>query len=246
MIRYPLIQPKFYRNLLLEIYGFIRTPSLKRDSTKPVKVKLYETVGLFVLKMIFLIPVVLFFAMIYDPENIQSESMAERFSPFSLLLVGGFILPLVEEVAFRLSLVFKPFNLSLSSSALIYYLLSKAVFQTKISAFDETFFLRVGVSIGCGFIVFLTVNSASICQKLEKFWDANFRYIYYVTCVVFAWMHVSKYELIWLNVVLLPILTLPQLMSAMIYGYTRVVFGFQYPLLIHLTMNTVTIVLSMM
>lgn len=170
--------------------------------------------------------------------------MADRFSSLILLVIGGIILPFVEEIAFRMSLVFKPFYFALSSSALIYYLLTKAVFQTKISTFDESFFLRLGGSLGIGLILWLAVNRSAIRQYLEKFWLANFRYIYYLSCIVFAWMHIYKYELIWLNVVLLPILTLPQLMSAIIYGYIRVVFGFQYPLLVHMTMNTVAIGLS--
>jgi len=246
IIEYPLIKPKYYRKLLVEIYAFVKAPRPERDSTKTVKTKLYDTIGLFILKMLFLIPVMVFFAFVYDPENVQSQRMANRFSPLILLLVGGFLLPLVEEIAFRLSLVFKPIYLALSSSALFYYVLTKAVFNTKISAFDETFLLRVGVSLGFGVLVFMVVNRASIREHLEKLWADNFRYIYYLTCIVFAWMHISKYELIWLNILLLPILTLPQLMSAVIYGYTRVLFGFQYPLLVHITMNTVAIGLSLL
>lgn len=242
---YPLIKSKYYRKLLLEIYAFIKTPRPERDRIKSVKDKLYDTIGLFILKMLFLIPVMLFFAVVYDPENVQSQSMADRFSPFILLFVGGLLLPLVEEVAFRLSLVFKPSNLALSSSALFYYLLTKAVFHTKISAYDETFLLRFGISLGFGGFVFIVFNRSSIRQHWEKLWVSNYRFIYYATCIVFAWMHISKYELIWLNVLLLPILTLPQLMSAIIYGYTRVVFGFQYPLLVHITTNTAAIGLSM-
>lgn len=244
MTEYPLLKPRYYRKLLLEIYTFIEAPRLVSESNKPVKYKFYDTIGLFILKMFLLIPILLFFAAVYDPENVQSQSMADRFSPLALLLVGGLILPLIEEIAFRLSLVFKPIYLALSSSALFYYLLTKAVFHTKISAFDETFFLRLWGSLGFGLIIYLAVNRTAVRQLLEKFWVGNFRYIYYLSCIVFAWMHLSKYELIWLNVVLLPILTLPQLMSAIIYGYTRVVFGFQYPLLIHITMNTVAIGLS--
>jgi hypothetical protein len=244
MTEYPLIKPKYYYKLLIDIIAFIKAPHIERDTIKPIKTKLYDTIALFILKMMFLIPVLLFFALVYDPDNVQSQNMADRFSPLVLLLVGGIILPLVEEIAFRLSLVFKPFYFALSSSALFYYLLTKAVFQTKISAFDDTFFLRLWGSLGFGIIIYLAVNRTAVRQLLEKFWVANFRYIYYLSCIVFAWMHLSKYELIWLNVVLLPILTLPQLMSAIIYGYTRVVFGFQYPLLIHITMNTVAIGLS--
>ena len=151
---YPLIKPKYYVSLLKDITTFIKKPHCQRDLNKSVKFKVYDTIGLFILKMIFLIPLLFFFALVYDPENIQSESMAKRFSPIVLLLVGGFVLPFVEEVAFRLSLKFNSAYLAFTSSALVYYFLSKAVFQTKISAVDESFLTRIILAISFGFIFF--------------------------------------------------------------------------------------------
>lgn len=243
-MNHPLIKPKFYFSLLKDIANFIKTPHNKPNLEKSPKLKAYETIGLFILKLVFLIPVVLFFALVYDPENIQSVSLAERFSPIALLIVGGFILPFVEEIAFRLSLIFKPIYLSLSSSALFYYFLTKAIFHTKISAVDESFVLRVSLALLIGALLFLILNAKTVKEYVTHLWDAHFRIIFYGTSLVFAWMHISKYELIWLNVLLLPILTLPQLFSAFIYGYTRVSFGFRYPLILHFTTNTIAITLS--
>ncbi len=208
--------------------------------------KVYDTIGLFIVKMVCLIPVVLFFGIVYDPESVQSASMKERFAPLMMLLVGGFILPLVEEVAFRLSLRFKPVYLALSLSVFLYYLLTKLVFFTKISAVDDSFFIRAGVSLAVGLLLFPFFNYPNIKQALAQFWERNFRFIYYISCLTFAWIHLAKYEIIWLNVVLLPILTLPQLFSALINGYTRIAFGFQYPLLFHMLNNAIAIGLSLL
>ncbi|MEM1339675.1 MAG: hypothetical protein AAGF96_18085 [Bacteroidota bacterium] len=243
-MNYPLIRPKFYFSLFNDIVNFIKTPHNKPDLEKSFKLKVYETLGLFILKLVFLIPVVLFFVFVYDPENIQSVNMTDRFSPIALLWVGGFILPLVEEIAFRLSLIFKPLYLSLSSSALLYYFLTKAIFHTKISAVDESFVLRISLALSFGGFLFLILNIKTVKEYLTDFWNAHFRIIYYCACLVFAWLHIYKYEFIWLNIFLLPILTLPQLFSAIIYGYTRVSFGFRYPLIVHITMNTIAIALS--
>ena len=244
-MQYPLLKPKYYFALFKQITAFVKAPHCVRDHEKSVKNKIYDTVGLFVLKMIFLVPVIFFFALVYDPENVQSQRMADRFSPLVLLLVGGFILPFVEEIAFRLSLKFSAVNFALTSSALLYYVLTKAIFHTKMSAVDESFFLRVSVAISFGGILYVIFNRETLNKKVASFWASNVRTVYYVSCIVFAWIHLSKYELIWLNVLLLPILTLPQLFSAIIYGYTRVVFGFKYPLFLHMTTNSVAIGLSM-
>ncbi|WP_010227892.1 CPBP family intramembrane metalloprotease [Gillisia marina] len=236
-MNYPLIKPKYYISLFKEIFNFVKNPNTNRNLTKSTKQKIYDTIGLLFIKMLFLIPVVLFFAVIYDPENIQNENMSERFTPIILLLVGVVILPFLEEVLFRLSLRFKPHYLALTSSVFCYYILTKLIFHTKFSAVDESFLLRVVISVSLGIVLYPIMNIKSLKTALSEFWALHFRSIYYISCLVFAWMHYSKYEISWTNVLLLPILTLPQLMSAIIYGYIRVSYGFQYPLLLHMSNN---------
>lgn len=238
-MNYPLIKPKYYFSLFKDILNFIKNPTNEKNSTKSTKQKIYDTIGLLILKMLFLIPVVLFFAVVYDPENIQKGNMSERFTPIILLLVGVVILPFLEETLFRLSLIFKPIYLALTSSVFCYYILTKIVFYTKISSVDESFFIRVAVSTSLGIVLYFIFNIKSIKNGLIIFWSNNFRGIYYIVCLFFAWLHYSKYELNWTNTLLLPILTLPQLMSAIIYGYIRVSFGFRYPLLLHMSNNLI-------
>lgn len=243
-MKYPLVKPKYYVSLLREITHFIKWPNAEENHTKSVKMKVYDTLGLYFLKIIGLIPLVLFFAVVYDPEDVQGVSMLERYSPFTLVLVGGFVLPFVEEIAFRLSLRFRPFYLALSSSVFMYYVLSKLVYSARISAIDESFVLRFTISILFGLTLFATISFTNLKDTLARFWGRHFRVIYYLSCIVFAWIHITKYELNTLNLLLLPILTLPQFMSALINGYTRVAFGFQYPLIFHISNNLVGIGLS--
>jgi hypothetical protein len=172
--------------------------------------------------------------------------MAERFSPLMLLLLAGVVMPLFEEIGFRLSLVFRPIYLAMTASVLAYYFLTKVVYGTKISMADESFGIRVGVSVALGILVFVAINRRAVEERMAAFWSAHVRTIYYASCVVFAWMHITKYEVTLATVLLLPILTLPQLFSAIIYGYTRVAFGFGYPLLLHMTMNSALVSLSLL
>ena len=245
-MKYPLVKPVFYISLLKELLQFIKNPKLKWRSEKSSKAKVYDTVGLFLIKLVLLLPVALFFALVYDPVNVQSANMQDRFSPLIFLCVGGIILPLLEETAFRLSLRFKPLYLAISISALSYYVLTKLVFSTKMSAVDESFLFRVGISLTIGLAVLPILNSKGVRERLIRFWNAHFPTIYYISCLVFAWIHITKYELSLTNVLLLPILTLPQLISALIYGYLRVAYGFQYPLLLHMSNNLIAIGLSLL
>ncbi|SHJ28063.1 CPBP family glutamic-type intramembrane protease [Aquimarina spongiae] len=245
-MKYPLIKPKYYFSLFSEVFSFIKKPTLEKNYEKSTKTKIYDAIGLYILKLVFLIPVVLFFALVYDPVNVQSASMSERFSPLVLLLVGGIILPFFEELTFRLSLRFKPIYFVLSSTVLTYYILTKFVFFTKISAVDDTFITRVMLSSIVGLVLFPIVNVQWLKDKLTGFWSSNFRTIYYLSCLFFAWGHITKYELNVTNVLLLPILTLPQLMSALMYGYLRISFGFKYPLLFHMFTNLLALSLSLL
>ncbi len=241
---YLLIKPNYYFTLLKDLVRFIKRPTLKEATGKSTPFKIYDTIGLYLVKFVLLIPVVLFFALVYDPENVQHSRMSERFGPWSLLLVGGFILPFIEEVAFRLSLRFKPIYLALSLSVISYYILTKLVYGTNISLVDESFLPRVGAAVGVGLLLYPFFTVKSIRTRLAAFWARYFAIIYYSTCLLFAWIHITKYELNLTNVLLLPILTLPQLLSALIYGYIRISFGFQYPLFFHMGTNVVAIGLS--
>jgi len=243
---YPLLKFKYYRTLLKSFFLFIKNPDNKPDTDRSVKYIIYEMIGLYLMKMLLLIPVILTVGLIIEPKNVQSASMAERFSPLLFLLVGGFILPFFEEVAFRLSLKFRPLYLALSSSVFCYYILTKLVYGSKISLVDDSFLTRLLASLLFGILLYPLINFKKVKMVLVNFWESNFRIIYYVICISFAWIHISKYELTWLNLMLLPILTLPQLLSALIYGYIRIRHGFKYPLFFHTANNVIAIGLSLL
>ncbi|WP_426430168.1 hypothetical protein ACPX19_11600 [Winogradskyella sp. HB-48] len=234
---YPLIKPKYYKSLLIDLVNFIKLPTVKPSVEKSTAHKVYDTIGLFFIKVIFSITVASFLQVIYDPKNLTSTSMAERFTPLLLLLVGGIILPLFEEITFRLSLKFNPIYFALTSGTFTYYILTKAVFKSRLSLVDETFWYRVIPAIILLMIIFLFSSTKPIKMMLQNFWQRHFKMIYYFSCISFAWLHIFNFELNLTNLLWLPILTLPQLFSATIAGYTRIAFGFQYPLLIHMSTN---------
>ena len=236
-ISYPLIKPKYYRSLIVDLGTFIKSPNYKPSIEKTTKNKIYDTVGLFIIKVVFSITVASLLQFIYEPENLTSASMAERFAPLLLLVVGGIVLPLFEEITFRLSLKFKPIYLALTTGGFTYYVLTKAVFKSRISLMDDTFWSRIITALIFVLIAYLLLSRQKTKSSLQQYWKKNFNIIYYFSCVSFAWLHIFNFELSLINLFWLPILTLPQLFSATIAGYTRVAFGFQYPLLVHMFTN---------
>ncbi len=237
IISYPLIKPKYYKSLLKDLVNFIKSPKETPSIKKSITHKIYDTIGLFLIKVAFSITVASILQFIYEPKNLTSISMAERFDPILLLLIGGFVLPIFEEITFRLSLKFNPIYFALTSGTFTYYLLTKAVFTSRLSLVDETFWYRVIIAIIVMMIMYLVSRTKNIKITLQNYWQKHFRMIYYFSCVSFAWLHIFNFELNLTNLLWLPILTLPQLFSATIAGYTRVAFGFQYPLLLHMITN---------
>ena len=243
-MEYLLIKPRYYDSLFRDVVAFVVSPVGTEASGKTIRQRACDTIGLFVVKILLLIPISIVVGLIYDPENMTSKSLSERFSPVMLLLVGGVILPLLEEVGFRLSLRFKPIYLTVSSSVFLYYLLTKAVFQTKNSAIDESFPIRAGAAVALAVILFPILSVGVVRARLAEFWRVHFRLIYYASCVVFAGVHIFRYELDPVTVALLQVLCLPQLLSGIIYGYIRVAFGFWFPLGLHMSTNLIGIGLS--
>lgn len=244
MTSFPLLKLKYYKILIKDLFKFIKSPHNNVSIEKTVKNKIYDTVGLFFIKVVFSITIASLLEFIYEPKNLTSTSMTERFSPLLLLIVGGILLPLFEEITFRLSLKFSPIYLALTSGTFTYYVLTKAVFKSRLSLIDETFVYRVVIAIIVMLIMFIVFNNKNIRQILKQYWKKNFKIIYYMSCASFAWLHIFNFELNLINLLMLPILTLPQLFSAFISGYTRIVFGFQYPLLLHICTNTLFLALT--
>ncbi len=244
MMTYPFIKPKYYLYLLRDLINFIRHPYGKSVKEKSVKEKTYATIGLFFIKICLYLLIGSLLELVYQPKNLTSVSMSERFEPLLLLLIGGIILPIFEEIAFRLSLKFKPIYLALTAGTFTYYFLTKAVFRTKLSMVDETFWYRVSIGVLFMMMIYVIVRREKIKTSLSQVWNHNFRLIFYMSCIGFAWIHIFNFELNTTNLLLLPILTLPQLISATIAGYTRIAFGFRYPLLSHMATNLLVFSMS--
>lgn len=243
-MKYPFVRPKFYLRLIKDVIGFIVKPQYVTTREISVRNKIYETLGLFFIKLVFSLLVANILAVFYEPTNITDANMANRFTPLVYLLVGGIILPLYEEVCFRLSLKFRPLYAALTFAVLSYYLLTKAIYKTNLSLVDETFYTRVLLSLFFGIIIYTLIHRKKIAQRLAVLWENNIRGIYYLSCVLFAWLHIFNFELNLTNILLLPIITLPQLFSASIAGYTRLSFGFGYPLFVHMGTNLLFISLT--
>lgn len=244
---FKLVRPSYYIALVKRVLSFTRHPVADAGAGMALKQKLTDTAGLLVIKLLSAVAIAVLMAVlspVFDPKNVSVDNIVERFSPVALLFVAGLALPLLEEVGFRLSLRFNPVYLALSLGVMCYYFLTKVVFGTSNSLVDESFGVRVGVSLAICTLLFLVFRLPQVSTFLREVWEKHFRWIFYVTCAAFAFVHLFNFELSIVHIILMPLMTLPQIVSGILYGYARVILGFQYALLAHVANNLLFVLSS--
>ncbi len=241
-----LINPKHYYNEFKQLLMFVITPIFKPNNTLTIAQKIKGTWTMFVVKFILAILVGVSIGIFYDAENKTSISMVERFSKPILLVLMVFVLPLLEEIGFRLSLKFKPIFLALTLSVLGYYISSKAIYYAKLSDIYNHFDERVLIVLFILAITYFIFSIPKIKKSLEIFWKNNFKWVFYFFCFGFAWVHIFNYELTLEHLLLMPLITMDKLVSAMCYGYTRVHYGFIYSYAIHMLNNSIAFIVGVL
>lgn len=184
--------------------------------------------------------------LLYDPENITSARWSETFAPLVLFFLAVILFPLLEETLFRLSLKFSPIFLSLTSGIMGYNIITKAIYHTNLSNINEHFEIRVMVGLSIILILYPLFSVSKIKKNLEIIWKTNFKWILYFFCITFAWVHIFNYELTLEHLLLMPLITLPKLISALCYGYIRINYGFVYSLGLHMCTNSIGFIMSML
>lgn len=152
-------------------------------------------------------------------------------------MINILLVPLMEEVAFRLPLVYSRENLCLSGLVISYLIISyfTGVSPLEQKGIDFRFFLSAGVAV----VVYLALWMDSIQKKIALFWADNERIIHYLLIGFFCMKHLDNYILTSKVLLLFPILLFPQFLSGIFLSFVRVRFGFNYSILLHMMINAI-------
>lgn len=145
--------------------------------------------------------------------------------------------PVMEEVIFRLSLIFDPVYIALSVSTLL------ALIIHKIS--NDVF------SIISFLLLFFLINRLAFIYRLSfiSFWNKNFKYIFYFLSISFGLVHIGNYKFIeGSQYFIVPVLIFPQLAIGFILSFTRLYYkkGFPICIIIHVLMNMISVSISLL
>lgn len=213
------------------VFNFVKKPDNNLIRSYDVKKNLRSILTFYLIHLFFLILWVITVTTWIDLDNPPAAKIREMMSPVNFMLYAVIIGPILEETIFRLSLVFKPKYLSISILLLSYILISRLGYGVGHLDIEEHLWVRVIISILIALLTYFISNRYS--SNLSNFWDANFRWIYYFSIIVFALLHLDFAELTLGKFLLFPLLLFPQLVSASINGYIRIKYGFIYACLFH-------------
>lgn len=237
------VNPKHYYIEFLKFKNYILKPVYIESNKNTILQNISGTWNIAVIKIILTIIVGIVATLIYDPVNKTTERWLELYSTGTIFLLSIIIFPLLEEIAFRLSLKFRQVYLSLTLGVLAYYMVTKGFYQTKLSNIDNHFEIRLMIGVLTILIPYAIITSnPKIKSGLDRFWKRNFKWVFYFFCITFAFIHILNYELNLKHLLLLPLITLPKLVSAITYGYVRMHYGFIYSLGLHMFWNSLGVV----
>ncbi|NVO09995.1 MAG: CPBP family intramembrane metalloprotease [Bacteroidales bacterium] len=178
-----------------------------------------------------MLPVTIVVAIIAKHYNIvHKPSLLPLYKKMLLTLI---LTPILEELLFRLLLIFNRRNLivfGLTCFTLsIYYLLINSNIKLLIFAFSTLLFA----------IAFFNQGNCKL------FLRNYFRLIFYATSILFGLLHVFNYTGVSGYLILfVPFLVFPQILMGFFFGYVRVTYGFIYAILFHSFLNLVALIFS--
>lgn len=161
-----------------------------------------------------------------------------EYSVFFVLLLISVIGPFLEELSYRLLLSNKKTWFLLGSFFFICFNLQIVVSLISDEGLSLLAFLGgIFVSFLFTLIAFFLISK----EKIERFVNIYFNYIFYTVSLVFGLVHLSNYNNLQEILLLMPLLVLPQLFVTFIFGYTRVKFNsFWWVFAMHACYNFIT------
>jgi len=218
---------------LSEFLHFLQHPVF--NPLKRVKTNIFTTsirVYLLLLLMIILANVIktllskLFFTVPINEVTIFAESLKDQHLRFFILV--AILAPIVEEIIFRLSLVFNP----------TYFAISFSIFITLI-IYNLTSFVPAMISFFLLFLIFY-YTAAHYEMLIHRFWNKYLGYLVYFSSLSFGLLHVGNYQFVeTYQYFIIPLLIFPQLAMGFLLSFVRLYYkrGILICILVHIFMN---------
>jgi len=234
-----LVNPIYYFKKLKDVGLFVIHPVQNCQEKKTISNRLVDLFVITLITLFFSVSINRLTLYLLKPE--RSDSMDSFKEENGLLLFTLFLIvigPVREELWYRLSLKFDPVFLSISFGVFCHQLISRQFYNVSVFDIEVYPFFRIALALLSGALLFLVVSHRTIQPILTSFFNNNFKWIFWISCIAFAFSHHHYFISSTTNTLLMPVLVLPQLVSGFTASYMRLKHGFVYALLFHAIYNS--------
>lgn len=160
------------------------------------------------------------------------------FGRYSFLMIA-IIIPLIEEIIFRLPLNLKKSSIAISLSIL--YLRFSGNFLTHILDLSK---LKDIFNIGISIFIFLVFMINTKQEKLNLLKRNHFKLIFYFIAIGFGLIHIINFHNInYYLIFFYPFYLLPQIFMGILIGNIRIKYGFIWGWALHCLINSTSFII---
>ena len=157
------------------------------------------------------------------PKHITGEKL-RNYSPTLKILMIVIIAPIIEELTYRIGLIYSKQNLTITVIGISYFILK--------NTFELKRFLCMIIACALAIVLYFGLKKIND-DLLSKFWKNNRRKILYGFLLIFGLPHLVNYELTTKLLIFSPIVILPHIVAGFIYSYARLSSGIILAICIH-------------
>jgi Type II CAAX prenyl endopeptidase Rce1-like len=173
----------------------------------------------------------------------QNANSQISYLPLGLLLFVIILVPLIEEIGFRLALTPKRVYIGVTLTFFVWQLLQfiDGFFGTNILGFTEGLSLTAELAIVSALSLWVGFLMRMFVPKDISLSETQFTKLNYISASIFAYMHIANYgqigEVPWFVL----LLVIPQFLLGLRFGLIRRRLGFMYAYVSHMLHNLVFI-----
>jgi hypothetical protein len=154
------------------------------------------------------------------------------YDQLTIIILASIVIPLIEEIMFRLPLRFRPINLALATFFFVrslYTIFSVSIVKNPI----DNLIIGLIISFIWSGLVFYIFRYVIDQHKAQMFYKKRFKSLFYFSVILFGALHIFNYS-DWKSLLFLaPIIVLPQIIIGFALGFIRIKYGFWYGFITH-------------
>ncbi|RLJ33459.1 CAAX prenyl protease-like protein [Chryseobacterium sp. 7] len=225
------------------LFYFYFSPTKETVSSLPLCSKIINIFSFLLLQYLFIllitgIRILLQIKGILEPLKYDGEMNTLTNSLFLSVLLG----PLLEEIVFRLWLIYDKINISISVAYILLWVSAKVFGVHWFSSIPYVLiFVLVFISIFTA-LFFLLKRYEN--QKIISFWEKNQKLFIIISCIFFGAIHIGNYTTNNNSIIYYFITFAPQIFFGFILCYIRIRMGFGASVATHSINNFIPLILS--